>query len=353
MLRWRVVLVAMLLLVLLSQPVLAQSGAGGRVLFGQDLTIKSGERLDGDAVVFGGSITLEPESQVRGSVVAFGGSVVSSGHIEGSAFSFGGVVDLRKGATVDGDALATGGVTLDPDAVVRGQIVGGFRGGEIGPMPVPVPVPVTPRLGWPLDWPFRAFGNLFGWAWQTFLRTLTMLVLGVVVVLLLPGLTRTAGHALVDYPAQSVGVGFLTWLAAILALPLLVITCIGIPVAVLGAAALAIAAVFGWIVAALALGDRLLEAFRQAERQPVLAVALGVLVLALLSAMPCLGWLVSLIVATWGLGAVVLTRFGTTAYAPAPAMPLPPMPLAPGALAGLPTPPAQPEPPAEPPAQGE
>ncbi len=353
MFRWRVVVVAVVLLVLLSQPVLAQSGSGGRVLFGEDLTVKSGERLDGDIVVFGGSVIMEPASLVRGNVVSFGGSVVSSGRIEGGVFSFGGVVNLREGATVEGDALATGGVTLDRDAVVHGQIVGGFQGAEVSPVPVPVPVPVRPRA-WQFDWPLRAFGDLFTWAWRTFLRTLTLLVLGVVVVLLVPGPTRTAGRALVSYPGQSVGVGLLTCLAAILALPLLVIICIGIPVAVAGAAALAVAGVFGWIVVALVLGDRLLEALRQAERQPVLAVAVGMLALALLSAVPRLGDLTNVVLAAWGLGAVVLTRFGTRAYVPMPAMPQPPMPLAPagpGLPPVMPAPPAPPAPSADAPAE--
>jgi len=333
MFRWRVILLAALLLVLLSQPVLAQSGSGGRVLFGQNLTIKSGERLDGDVVVFGGSVTIEPDGQVRGSVVCFGGSIVSSGRIEGGAYSFGGSVDLREGAVVDGDALATGGVNLNHDAVVRGEIVGGFGWTAV---PSPVIVQVRSRPAWRPVWPFRAVGDFFNWAWDTLLGTLTMLVLGIVVVLLVPGLTRTTGQSLLAYPAQSAGVGLLTWLAAALALPILVIICIGIPVAVLGAVGLVIAATFGWIAAALILGERLLEAFRLVERPPVLAVAVGVLALAVLSAMPCLGWLVSVIVATCGLGAVVLSRFGTVAYAPVPAA----APVAPVL-------PAPPEPPAE------
>lgn len=39
MIRWRIWLVAALLLVLLSQPVLAQGNEGGRVAFGQNVTI--------------------------------------------------------------------------------------------------------------------------------------------------------------------------------------------------------------------------------------------------------------------------------------------------------------------------
>jgi hypothetical protein len=49
--------------------------------------------------------------------------------------------------------------------------------------------------------------------------------------------------------------------------------------------------------------------------------------------LPCLGFLAALLVAAWGLGAVVLTRLGTRTYVPAP---LPPQPEggAPGAPSG-------------------
>lgn len=319
MLRWRVFLVAMLLLVLLSQPVLARGSEGGRVVFGDDVTVRSDERIDGDLVVFGGSIRLEAGSQVRGSVLSFGGSIEVNGRVDGDVFSLGGAVDLGEAAVVSGDVVSTNGVRRQPGAVVRGNVMGESRGVSMS-----VPSLWRPwRLGWHFDRSFRVVGEISSWVWNTLLRTLTMVVLGVVVVLLVPGLTRTAGQTLLAYPGPSVGVGLLTWLAAILALPLLVLTCFGIPLALVGAVGVAIAAVFGWIVAGLVLGERLLQALDQAERQPVLSVVIGLVALAVLSAVPCLGWLVSALVGTWGLGAVVLSRFGTSPYVPAPAT-LPP-----------------------------
>ncbi len=360
MFRWRVLVVAALFLVLLSPPVLAQGGEGGRVTFGQDITIANGERVDGDLVAFGGSITVESGGTVRGNAVSFGGDISVAGRMDGDVISLGGHVNLRDGALVSGNVLATSGVERSAGAIVRGQ-VGSMDGGINLPFWPSRPTIVAPsRPAWSF-WPWGSnVLDLFGSAWRSFLGTLTILALGVIVVLLVPGPTRTAGQALVAYPGQSVAVGLLTWLVAILALPLLVIICVGIPVAIVGVAALAIAATLGWVVAGLTLGDRLLEALNQAERQPVLAVAVGLIALAVLTAIPCLGTLAAILVSTWGLGAVVLTRFGTAPYAPVPAAaaPLPPTlpytaPTAPPA-APAPTAPAEPPAPAaEPPAPAE
>jgi len=356
MVRWRVLLAAVILALLLSPPVLAQGGEGGRVTFGQDITVRSGENINGDLVAFGGSVTIDPDGQVRGNVVSFGGNIDIGGRVDGDVISFGGSLVLRSGAYVAGNALATNGVSRSPGAVVRGQ-VGDMRGGMT--VPALPSAPAQPRLWWPgwgPGWPWGSGAfDLLSSIWRSIIGTLTMLALGIIIVLLIPRATHTMGHAFVAFAGQSLATGLLTWLVAALAVPLLIIICIGIPVAVLGVAALAIATGLGWIVAGLVLGERLLDALNHADHQPVLAVVVGLLVLAVLSAVPCLGILVTILVATWGLGAVILTRCGTTPYAPTAGGPLPPLvPTASPAPHAPPmeAPPAAPEP-AEPPAPSE
>ncbi len=46
----------------------------------------------------------------------------------------------------------------------------------------------------------------------------------------------------------------------------------------------------------------------------MLEIATGVAILSLLSAIPCVGPLFTLLVACWGFGAVILTRCGTATY---------------------------------------
>jgi len=349
-------LLALVLLVVLGQPVLAQGGRGGEVVIGRDFALHAGERLDGDLVVFGGNVILEPGSSIRGDVLALGGSIQVAGLVEGDTFAFGGDVRLGESAVVLGDAVASGSVVREPGAVVNGQVMSSFRRGLLplgrawrGPFHLCLP-------GWEFGRPWGVdAGHLFGQALETVLGTLAIVVLGVLVVLLIPGPTRMVSEALVHYPAQSIGIGLLTGLVAILALPLLIITCIGIPAALLAGLALAFAVLFGWVTAGLAVGERLLLALNQRERQPLVAVAAGLLVLAFLSALPCLGFLVSLLVGAWGLGAAVLTRFGTMPYVAAPPATTPDESLPEPAVPPQPGPPEEPAAapqPLDPPSEG-
>ncbi len=332
--KWWVLLAAVGLMLVLAPPVLAQGGGRGQVVFGRNVTVAADEVVRGDLVVFGGDVTLERGSRVQGDVLAVGGSVRVDGEVDGDAYALGGGVTLGSTARVTGDVFSSGRVTRDPGATVLGQVVEGGR--ESARVRTIRTIDVWPLTG------ARTVADQILRAVLTFLGALGMAALGIVVVLLAPDPTRTVAGVLVASPAPSLGLGLLTLLAAVLVLPFLVIICIGIPVAVVGALALIVAGVFGWVAVGLALGERLLAALGQ-PHSPVLAVAIGLLVLAVLVSIPCIGALVALFVGAWGLGAVVLSRFGTTPYPQWPQGPsvAPPAP---------PVPPAPPEGPAEPPA---
>ncbi len=108
----------------------------------------------------------------------------------------------------------------------------------------------------------------------------------------------------------------MTLLVALPLTLLLVVLIVTIPAAVLVPIALAAAWTLGWIALGWFFGEKILDALKAQEslRVPVIAVAVGTLLLALLSAVPLIGGLFGLVVGLVGLGAVVLTRFGTRAY---------------------------------------
>ncbi|HUG33496.1 MAG TPA: hypothetical protein VMJ90_01910, partial [Anaerolineales bacterium] len=41
---------------------------GGRVLFGENLTIENGDTFSGDLVVFGGNVTVEEDAELKGNL---------------------------------------------------------------------------------------------------------------------------------------------------------------------------------------------------------------------------------------------------------------------------------------------
>jgi hypothetical protein len=103
---------------------------------------------------------------------------------------------------------------------------------------------------------------------------------------------------------------------------ILLIVCVGL-VGVLLSAALAIAFVaaglYGWMAVGTLIGQRGLHWLKAKNVTLVASAAAGTALITFLSALPGVGWLLMLFLAPAGLGAVVLTRFGTqTPGVPAP-----------------------------------
>ena len=312
-----------LLLAFSATPVFAD-GDGGRIVFGESFTLESGEVMDGDLVVLGGSVVLETRSRVDGNVVVMGGSARVAGEVEGDLVTFGGDVVLRSTAVVDGDLVTIGGnVQREEGAVVRGNEVGGlaFEG-------LPRFWAFPTRFGFDrgVDLWSRSIFNIF----RDIFVALALAALGLLVVLFWPKQTEVVGQAVLAAPLPSAGVGLLTGVVAVVLMVLLAITICLSPVAFLLGVAMLVAGVFGWIAIGLLVGRRLLEAFNVRGITSLMAVAAGTLLISVLRAIPCLGDLIGFVVGCAGLGAVVLTRFGTQTYPlPMPGPPAPPVPVQP------------------------
>ena len=306
-----------LLLALSVTPAFAQAEDDeGRVVFGQDVTIKAGEEVEGDLIVFDGDVVIKKGGKIDGDLVAIGGDVEVAGEVDGDLAAIGGNVRLEATAVVDGDLATFGGSShKEEGAVVQGQTLGGLALRDF-PRFQGIPSPPT-----------RVSRNLALDLFLRFLRTvvvtIALMALALLVVLFLPQQTRLVSQTALAEALPSLGVGFLTILVILVVVPLLTIICVGIPVAFLLVLALGAAGLFGWIAIGLLVGEKILEALKVAEPLPLVAVAIGVLLISFLGAVPCIGWIVALFVGLLGLGAVILTRFGTQVY-PAPPRPTPP-----------------------------
>jgi hypothetical protein len=147
------------------------------------------------------------------------------------------------------------------------------------------------------------------------------MVLGVLVVAFIPRHTETVSETMVKETGKSFGTGIIALFGGSIAL--IVLSVLGVLfiatlcLAPIGLAMFlpilvaAIALLFGWIAAGLLFGTKILRAIRRKEPTPVSAVAVGLLALSLVSAIPCVGWALALATVMWSLGAVVNSRFGT------------------------------------------
>src|SRR5512142_409644 len=149
-------LVLLALFLLPAAPAFAQGpggGGNGRVIIGQDFTLKSGDTINGDLVVIGGQVVIEQGATVYGDTVVIGGSLNLNGKTTGSAVVIGGVMDMGAQSAVTGDLVTVGG-TLQRAAgsQVGGNIVSNLQPPQIGVPGVPTAAqgtipPIIPQPG--------------------------------------------------------------------------------------------------------------------------------------------------------------------------------------------------------------
>lgn len=273
---------------------------------GHSLEVKEGEVVD-SAVVYGGNLVVK--GHVEKDAVAFGGNLDIYGHIEGDASAFNGNIILHPGAAVEGDVSAIGGNVIREDgAVVEGSIES-FGGGNVGRV-------VAGQVKDTLKKEFRKAraddeeeedhgpDGLPGFL----IRFAALFGLGFLGQLFMPARMKDLSAELRAQPIKSGLVGFLGAMALVPITVVLSITLIGIPVAVALLLVAALATVLGFTAVASEIGTRV-PVLRGRKTQAVV-LAVGLLILLGLGAIPGLGWLVTIPATFMGFGAAILSRFG-------------------------------------------
>lgn len=327
----------LLLLILASLPTSAVHASGilldGRVIFGSNFTLESGQVMDGDLVVFGGNVIIETDAVIEGDLVVIGGNVTMNGIVEGSAVAIGGAVTLGEASLVEGDLVTMGGaLTRAEGSQVEGDVVTNIPAPDIEipnarifepPALVTPPAPAQPKI----DFNFTPLDNLM----RLFSTTLAVALLAMLASLFLQPQTERVAQAVVSQPVVAGSVGLLVAVLSPVILLILAITIILIPVVILAAAALALAWLFGMIAIGTEVGERFTRAINQTWAPPLTAgfgTFLTMLVVGGIGMLPCIGWLVPTMLAILGIGGVTLTTFGSRPYpriaaaAPAPQVPL-------------------------------
>jgi hypothetical protein len=293
-------LAALLALALVSRPgEVSDPADGDRTSIAQGQVITAGQTVRGDVVVPLGNITVAAGATVLGDVTTQAGDVTVAGTVQGNVTSFTGDVILEPTAYITGTVLApTGKVSKAPGALVLGEVA-------------------APLADLPVD---------TGGGIAALVRLLAGLV-GGVLLLLLGGLAMLAAprqvarmaatleHAIV--PSAVVGV-----LTAVL-LPLAVgVVGLILAITIVGPAVLALVVLTALLVGLTAVGIWVGEWLAQSQSRVTLPrspLARGLVGLALLLAanalvsllLPWLGWGLLYLLSCLGLGAMVLSRFGT------------------------------------------
>jgi len=306
------------ILLLLVSAILAPTSAyasgfeDDKVIFGSNYTLQAGETLNGDLVVFGGNVTLEESSTVNGDTVVFGGNVTSKGTINGNLVALGGFVVLGDDTLIQGDLTVVGSsFEQSPGAVITGNIVTEEN------IPFEFELPENGLLGGDFSLPRFKQLPFVSTSWF-FIRILIWTGLAVLIGLFIQDQAAVINQSAFGEPVMSfvVGLGIVV-LAPFVFLALLV-TILLSPVSLVGIFALIAAWVLGLVSLSIEVGRKLAQALNKTLPVPLLA-GMGMFILTLFfngfsHVVPCVGWLPKFILGIWVIGAVILTRFGTSAY---------------------------------------
>jgi len=273
--------------VLAAQPDLPHTG---RVLmaFGGDLTVPTGELADA-VVIVGGDVSIG--GQVNAVVIVDGTATLRDAQVE-SILVVSGSLLLEGETIVLGDIRSIeSSVGQDETAVLHGTVKGiDAELFMIGAMLVPALLLFALGLA------------------------LATIVAGVILAGLAARQVRAAERLIVDEPGWALIVGLLVAIVAPILAVIAIITVVGAPLGISVLIAVLPAAAFvGYLVAAIFIGERLLEGRRPADpvARPYRAAIVGIVILQVVGLVPGLGALVTGVASLFGLGAIVLLAWRT------------------------------------------
>jgi len=269
---------------------------------GEVYVLKSGQTVEGDVTGVGTTLIIEENAVVRGDVSLVGSSLDISGSILGDVNVFAGTSVIRDTAKINGSINQIfHQIEIEPNAVVSG---------EINEFVLPAKPGADFGEGFAnfLDWlrPDRILAFQIG-------RVILFTFIAVLVTYVLKTPTIRISSAITTNPITAWGAGIITWISAPVISFVLIITICLIPFGVLLILAFLIGMLWGWIALSFLVGE-IFAVWLKLEWSEEGVAAVGALILGvltvLISFIPCLGFFINQIIGVFGLGGVLISRFG-------------------------------------------
>ena len=239
--------------------------------------------LDG-AVITGGlaaaASSVELDGVVDENLYAAAGEIIVRGTIRGDANVIADRLDLEPGARIEGDLDYRTRIPLSAEAAAR-------VGGEV-------------RYEEPVD--DEDGGGALFWSW----RTGAAMFAGLLAVALFRRLMGQLVSTVAGEPTLGALLGFGAFLIVPVGAAVVMVTLVGLPVGLIAVLLFGAAVYVAKLPVAVWAGAHLLTRLGRTEPSPYAAMAVGVLALYLLFAIPWLGGLFWLVATCLGLGAMVL-----------------------------------------------
>lgn len=256
--------------------------------FGSRVVVETNEVACNDLTSFGGTVAID--GILRGKILAFGSNVVVTGTVYGNIYVYGGKITLQSGSHVHGNIYIYGGQSnKDQNSQLDGSIID--RTGRVDDLLISN----------------RGFSFPF---WSI----LTWVALGMLLTSLLPEHVMLVRTTAVHQTQRSFIIGLLSILLAPLVMVVSIALILSIPLAIIVALGLIAAWALGTVAIGWLIGDHILRRVAPDRNKRSLQVVVGLTLLVLAGSLPYIGWLISMGVGMLGLGAVLLSHFGTRLY---------------------------------------
>ncbi len=299
--------------------------AGDLFTAGETVTLE--QEVGSDLYIVGGACRIERDAVVTGNVYVGCGDVVVEGTVGGSIVGGGGEVTLD--GPVGGDVeLETGAIKIGPGAEIRGDLT--YRAPDEAQIDGGAVIGGTVDFTRAEDYEEGGchaehheqhqgpgfFGFWLGHTWSF----LGALVVGFVLIALLGATARRPVAALLDEPGKSLGIGFVLLFAVPIGAVIAIALILSLPLGVITLMLYGVAVYVAALIPAMALGRMILErSFGKDDPSPYAALALGLVILHLLFAIPIFGFLIHVVAASAGLGAMFRLAGGGAGPDPAQA----------------------------------
>ena len=259
--------------------------------------------VKGDLIAAGGKVSVNAD--VGGKVIAAGGTVEMNGSVGTNLILTGGEVNVRNTTTVGRDALLSGGSVTNAGNVNGTLRISGSNVQNTGTAGSTV---IESQQN-------HNSGNLTGglseergnWSWVSALLALLIalgfLIIGLLLITLFPGAATVLEGMVLNQPIKTLLIGAGGLIGGGIICLLLLISIVGIPLALLVVLLLAAATTLSGLVTSLALG-RWLGGVLKMTTSPLILFIAGFVLLNLLQLIPILGGLIWLVALLLGTGAI-------------------------------------------------
>jgi hypothetical protein len=275
----------------------------GQFLVGDVYVLRKHQKIDGDIAGIGTTLIIEDGALVMGDISLVGSTLEIDGRVAGELNIFAGSSVIRDTAIIAGDVNQVfTAAEIVPNALVTGAIntyiFPNFSRGPSGEE-------ITDLLSWLR--PQRIFLFKLG-------QVLAMMLATLIVISLFADPTLKVTRAINSNLPAAWGAGLLSYIAApIISLVFIITICLS-PVGLLVLIAFLLSLLWGWVALASIIGNQVKIWFRLdlgIKASAILGAAVFGVGTALISFIPCLGFFINMVIASFGTGGVLLSRFGT------------------------------------------